>query len=372
MLTRICADNFRCLVNFSFLPQRVNLLVGENGSGKTTLFEVVWSIQSLLQGGDSNIAFPTASLTRWETRNLQTFELAVSGNGGEYVYKLEVVHDRARFTSSIRSESVQMNGRALYRFDAPNVTLFDDEYSQGQSFPVMPTRSFLAMLEPNHKNTKLMWLKSFLQSIWIVRLNPFGMDETSIVESPALGRDASNFTSWYRNAVQTSPEGIPALQKSLQEVMAGFRMLRLEQFGVGRRGLLATFSAAGDSGAKSDSVFDVSLNEMSEGQRALLVLYGIQQFAKQRVLCFDEPDNFVALQEIQPWLVALSDTAREGDRQVFIISHHPEVIDYLAADSAFHLSRLNGGPSRVRPLEIDRESGLKASEVIARGWDEPA
>ena len=38
---------------------------------------------------------------------------------------------------------------------------------------------------------------------------------------------------------------------------------------------------------------------------------------------FDEPDNFIALQEIQPWLVSLCQAVEDHGSQALIISHHP-------------------------------------------------
>ena len=48
--------------------------------------------------------------------------------------------------------------------------------------------------------------------------------------------------------------------------------------------------------------------DLSDGQRQLIVLYTVLQSLKQNifsVLLIDEPDNFVSLREIQPWLKSL-------------------------------------------------------------------
>jgi len=55
------------------------------------------------------------------------------------------------------------------------------------------------------------------------------------------------------------------------------------------------------------------------------------------------------------------------DGQLFLISHHPEAIDFLAAEHPLLYERPDGGPVRVRKTIFERESGLKASEQIARG-----
>jgi hypothetical protein len=49
-----------------------------------------------------------------------------------------------------------------------------------------------------------------------------------------------------------------------------------------------------------------------------------------------------------------------------IISHHPEVIDYLALDSVWRFERPSG-PVIARPLEANGAPELKLSEIVARG-----
>ena len=50
-------------------------------------------------------------------------------------------------------------------------------------------------------------------------------------------------------------------------------------------------------------------------------------------LFIDEPDHFVALAEIQPWLTELVNLCEETSSQAIICSNHPELIDYLGPES---------------------------------------
>ena len=81
----------------------------------------------------------------------------------------------------------------------------------------------------------------------------------------------------------------------------------------------------------------------------------------------DEPDNYVALPEIQPWLMELSDACGDAGRQAVACSHHPELIDYLGGEHGLLLNREESGVVTVRTLETDHvENGSKLSETIAR------
>jgi len=75
--------------------------------------------------------------------------------------------------------------------------------------------------------------------------------------------------------------------------------------------------------------FDFS--ELSDGQKMLVALYALTVGLKGEgiSLLIDEPDNFLALREIQPWLSQLSDAVGETLEQAVLISHHPEIINYL-------------------------------------------
>lgn len=183
-----------------------------------------------------------------------------------------------------------------------------------------------------------------------------------------LRSDGLNFASWYASKLQERPELILRSQQDLSAIIDGLRALRVVPSSRGGRQLVATLGTSADD--SRSATYDLPFEELSDGQRGLVVLYTILRAEGAEVACFDEPDNFIALPEIQPWLVALSTAVEALGQQVFLISHHPEIIDYLAAGGATVFERLNGGPARIRPLAVDRTLGLKASEILARGWDD--
>ena len=82
-------------------------------------------------------------------------------------------------------------------------------------------------------------------------------------------------------------------------------------------------------------------------------------------LFLDEPDNYVTLPELQPWLTELADGAGDTLPQVVLISHHPEAIDFLAHNTVW-LAR--EPESHTRVVEPRNDTGLRMSEVYARGW----
>ncbi|NCO53595.1 MAG: ATP-binding protein, partial [Deltaproteobacteria bacterium] len=102
------------------------------------------------------------------------------------------------------------------------------------------------------------------------------------------------------------------------------------------------------------------------------VLYSLLLCLKDldHTIFLDEPENYISLPEIQPWVMALSDACAEGFDQAVLISHHPELIDYLGAECGKWMERGPLGPARVKKLPEKLDDVLKLSEQIARGWME--
>ncbi len=364
MLKRIFADNFRALVNFELRPGGLNLLLGGNGSGKTSVFEVLGSLRDLIVLGTSVSTLFSFTRTRWETRDVQRFELDVQENGGTYRYALEIQHpEDLHGKPFIRSESVTFDGILLYRFSAGEVQLFHDDQTVGPVFPFRPDQSFLVNLDPPGAKqiSRLTEFKKIMAGFWIVQPNPFSIEPKSTQDQVFLARNGSNFASFFSYLNSERPEARSEFENRMSDALPGFRNLLFRRSGD------AKFLFAAFSDEKKPSV-EYGLSELSEGQRVLAVLYAAVcgLVRESAVLCFDEPDNFVALSEIQPWLQVLRDTLEIRGGQAMIISHHPEVMDYLAQDSLWWFERPSG-PVITRLYEPDAESPLKLSEFVARG-----
>jgi ATPase subunit of ABC transporter with duplicated ATPase domains len=154
------------------------------------------------------------------------------------------------------------------------------------------------------------------------------------------------------------------LFSNLGKVIPGFDSLVLAGAGKQGRTRDLVVKLTGPSGAP----YVVDFEDLSDGQRVLVVLYTLLVELRRGagLVLLDEPENYVSLHEIQPWLVALDDELGDSG-QLLLISHHPEVIDYLAAEKPLLFVRDGTGPARVSDPGFRREDGLRASEQIARG-----
>ena len=371
MFKRIYIDNYKSLVNFDLRLQDFTLLLGQNGAGKTAVLDVVYALRRLLEGAarvtDRDV-FPTSSLTRWQERNVQSLRLEVELEGDAFQYRLDVEHDRQKGRARIVLETLSNREGTLFNFELGDVRLYRDDHSEGPTFKSDWRESALARVVPVEENLALTRFLDFMRGVLVCRLNPPALGSEATGEDPILARDARNFVDWYRHLLQERPHLYQEYVDVLGRSLSGLRSLALEKAGVDTRVLSAVFGEGGEG-------HGYRFHELSDGQRALIVLYAITLLTDEGTALFiDEPVNYVGLREIQPWLMALADSCGSQVAQAVLCSHHPEVIDYLGGDRGVLLWRDGDGPTRTeylaeRPGDSDRDAALRLSQLMARGWE---
>lgn len=375
MIDRLYIDNFKCFTSFEFQPESIQLVLGDNGSGKTSAFDVLETLREFVTtGADSTAVFPTETLTAWDARNAQTFELDVTGNGGTYQYRLVVEHDRKGRRSRIRSEQLYFDDQILYEFDGSDAHLFRDDPAAdaGPVFPFDWSRSAIPTIPERGDNTKLTWFRERMRRIFIFSPDPIRMEGESSREMPTPDRRLHYLGAWLRHLSQESVDALPNLRDALKDVMPGLETFKLEKTSEHSRSLVFQFEFDGGNGAgKNGSPFQLPFGALSDGQRSLVALFTIVNavVTPDSSILIDEPDNYVALREIQPWLTALEDRAEDCGSQVVLISHHPELINYLAANHGLLFFRDGAGPVRTRPFVWKDVEFTTPAETVARGWE---
>jgi hypothetical protein len=371
MLERLYVDNYRCFVNFDcpFGPKQ--LIIGPNGAGKTMLFDVLGLLRDFCFHGnavDGRLVGDTR--TRWQDVPEQSFELDVSGNGGRYKFRLVVDSGGSPVRPRVVEETVDFSGQPLFRFAKGEVHLFNDRHEDKVQYPFDWHRSALATITERKDNTKLSWFKRWLGGLFFVSPDPRKMSAVAQRESAFPAHDLGNFAEWYRHLRLEGDDR--ALRDDLREVIDGFESMDLREVGLGNR--LLTLKLSSEQGP--DAVrrpHPYLFYELSDGQRVLLGLYTVLHFALRpgATVCFDEPDNFIALRELQPWLNKVFERVEVEDPppQLFFISHHPELLNRMAFADGLILDRPGGRHTRVRRFDDRSETGLSPAELVARGWE---
>ena len=361
MLKRIHIDNYKCLTNFDLRFGELTLLLGANGCGKSAVFEVVGKLRDFVRG-DARVGelFSAADITNWSKKLEQHFELEIDISGGLCLYRLVIEHNPERRLARVQREELLFDDKPLFAFVNGEVQLYRDDHSEGPKYSFDWTQSGLAPVADRHDNEKLCDFRDQVRRFVALFLETKRMRSGSDSDTYKLSNSGENFASWYQGRLQEHPRRIFEAMDHLRDVLPGFVDLRLVQKGSDYRELQAEFSA-NDGGTGNIYRFD----QLSDGQRALIVIH-LLLFADDanRTLFLDEPDNYITLPELQPWLAELEDGCGDTLPQTILISHHPEAIDFLN-DKAVWLGR--EPESHTRILDVKNDTMLKISELYAQG-----
>lgn len=356
MLTRLFVDNYKALVNFELALPRTSLFLGLNGSGKTSVFEIVGLLRRMMRGETLRIHADT--LTRWQTRDVQRFELDATIQAQSYRYVLEVVHLPEEGGCRIQSERLTGGSdQLLFESDSGGAQLFRDDGSKGPEVLADRTRSSLPIVAGRRDNKLLTRFVDWLiRDVFVCGVNPAVMTDVSEASANLLTGDLHNFADWWRHVHEESSDAAESLRRFLEETIQGFRGLEFRTISHKAKRLMVRI---GD--------LSYGFDELSDGQRVLIALHALLVYARNRpiTLLLDEPDNFVSVREIQPFYNALV----AGDQtQAVLISHHPHLTDLIAASHGILFSRGANAPVRVEPFRGPEGTGLTASELFAKGF----
>lgn len=363
MLTRIYIDNFRCFVNFEYKPERKQLLLGANGSGKSSLLDAILFIKQFIKG-DENL-FTQSTRTRWQDRPLQVVEIDALLDRQKYEYRVEIRFEPETRQPSLNLESLKVSGAPVFEFANGEIRFFPNDSNQATAVPLETTKSalHLSQLSNSHVRRFVEWI----DSVHCFRIDayPGTMDESADKEEHQPDYELGNLAGWYRYLLQAYPDENLSFLKSMKQSLSGFQALRFSSDEDGVKKLRADFMAP------TKKRVNYSLSELSDGQRYLLALYMILHFliAKKHTVFIDEPDNFISLREIQPWLLAAEAAVEDHNAQLILISHHPEILNQWASKHGLNFFREDNGHVRTEKFRPDPGGNLQPSELIARGWE---
>jgi ABC-type hemin transport system ATPase subunit len=366
MITSIYVNNFRCLVAFDAAFDSFGVLCGPNGTGKSSVFDALRLIRNLAVGdatlgGAGEEDVPRLEFTEWLDSTVQEFELDLSVDGRAFKYVVHMEQKAAFEKPRIIREIAECDGQAMFERDLDGVRFQRADGTQ-TGFPLDWRQAALAAIQPRGNIASLSLLQEAVAKLLILRPNPRAMEGESKAEAASPDLSMTNLISWYRSLAQEQ-EWTDALRESLQGVWPDFRSFKLVDVGVNTKALQLRFEGAG---SKPVALF---LDKLSDGERALIGLYMVRaamETGAARTVFLDEPDNFVGLPELQPWVLSMRELLDER-RQLILITHHPEILASSGEGNGRYLWRDNHtSPTRIGPLQVP--DGMTAGEAIARGW----
>jgi predicted ATPase len=363
MLKRLYIDNFRCFVNFEYKPERKQLLLGANGSGKSSLLQVLRMLKEFIEDRDN--PFTQSSRTRWLSRPLQVFEIEALLDERTFEYRTEIRYSPDSKIPSVSLERLKVSGELIFELSNGIIRFYSKTGAPPTELRWEANESALHFAQ--FSNEQVRRFVDWLRTVHCFQIDAYEgkMDETADTVRKVPDFELEYLAEWYLHCLQEDLEGVSSFRSSLQEVLAGFDTLSFSREVDGVNRLRAEFRIT--SGQKEP----FSLKELSDGQRYLIALYMILHFliAKGHTVFIDEPDNFISLREIQPWLLAAERAADDSKGQLILISHHPEILDQWAQESGLLFFREGNGHVRTTKFKTDPEGSLYPSELVARGWE---
>lgn len=366
MITKLYANNFRCLVGFEIVFDSFGVLCGPNGTGKSSVFDVLKLLRDLgsgdaVLGGENERDIRQLELTNWLDSQVQEFELHLQAEGCRFTYLMHLEQVSHDLKPRVLRERVTCDKKELFDRDLDGVR-FQKASGIQKGYPLDWRQAALGSIQPAGDRKEIQVLQKALSRLLILRPSPREMESESKAESQHPDLFMKNLTSWFRHLSQEQ-DWIDELRDSLRDVWPDFKSFRLTDVGLRTKALQLRFDSSGD---RDDGT--VFFDQLSDGEKALVGLYIVRAAlttGAANTLLIDEPDNFVGLPELQPWVTSLMAQLDEKT-QAILISHHPEILGAGVNHGRYFWRDNHTSPTRCGPLNIPE--GLSVGEAIARGW----
>ena len=384
MITRFYVDNYKCLVNFEYKPQPLELIIGANGSGKSTVFEALDKVRQFVTSkADARELFPPESRTKWISKFDQIFEIDFEVGSTQLHYRLEInlLSDAFRVQKELYRRSGGAKLESIwgevttegYKITDEENRQFADHTGETRFVQLNESQSIpLSNLNQSMMTTLPQSILEELDFILLYKLNPPLMTDEIGKIAPRLNVNGSDFASYYLYVLQQKQGAMFEVISHLRDVLPGFDSFAVdEDFEQGKRRLMVIFKNPDAAKTKGAAPLKFSFDDLSDGQRALIVLYTLLFCAldADATLVIDEPENYIALRELQPLILLMEERIEAVGGQVLLISHNQEFINMLTdRGRCVRFYRENNGHTRIAAFNPD--SPLTAAEIVARGWED--
>jgi len=350
VIRRFYVHNYRCLENFE-LPisgQSSILLIGKNGSGKSTIASALEVLQKIARGTNrvSDLVSPD-DFPRWYALPPMRFEIEieVSGKICRYVVAFESTNDLTEL--SVSEEEFTVDGTSVY-FRASQQTRGQRAMPyQQDSVAFRWNLVALPIVQEKSGKDPLLVFKQWLARMLILRPMPALIDGQSKHESLEPNVQVTNFGAWFSGIVAANPAAYRKIDEYLRPVIPDFKDIQNPLIAKDVRSLVVGFS-------NSQGSMSVYFEDLSDGEKCFMIsaLVLAANEAYGPLLCFwDEPDNYLALDEVGHFVIALRQAFEKSGGQFIATSHNPEVIRRFSDETTLLLYRKNHlEPTVVRRL----------------------
>ncbi len=365
MIRRLYVNNYRCLQNFD-LPisgKPSALLIGENGAGKTTVGFALEILQKIARGTNrvGELVKPK-DFTRGFTDAPMRFEIEVELDSKIYGYSIAFELPEGFKELRILDEKLEVDGKPVYVREIAQVTLAREGQTKEASFRIDWHLVALPIIQEQSAKDPLSILKKWLAQMLILQPIPSLIDGESDKETLKPTLHLLDLGAWFTGLLANTPSAYTKIDTYLKQVMPDFEDIQNPETGTDSRKLFVRFS-------NEQGKIRLPFNDLSDGEKSFVIcslvlaansIYG-------PLFCFwDEPDNFLALDEVGYFVMALRKAFQSGS-QFIATSHNTETIRSFSEENTLVLHRRGHlEPTIVRSLD-DLQIQGDIVDVLIRG-----
>jgi predicted ATPase len=372
VIRRFYVHNFRCLENFELSIASLSsvLLIGRNGSGKTTVGFALEILQDIARGTNRvyDLVGPQ-DLTRGRIDVPMRFEIEVVLRAKVYGYTIAFELPKGGKELRVLEEKFEVDGEAVYVRQGEQVRLVMRHITSamrrdaGQGgFPIEPSLVALPIIPLNADPVGA--FKQWLARIVLLRPMPgLILGDAPKGETLEPNPRMINFGEWFFGVLAQAPAAYSKISEYRTQIMPDFQDIRRP---TSSERLVVRFS-------NELGVMEVPFEDLSDGEKCFMIcaLVLAANDAYGPLLCFwDEPDNYLALDEVGHLVLALRRAFQSGG-QFIATSHNPEAIRKFSDENTLVLQRR----SHLEPTIVRRLSELQVSGdlvgALIRGDLEP-
>jgi len=366
VIRRLYVHNFRCLENFD-LPisgKSSALLIGKNGAGKTTVGFALEILQRIARGTNRvRDLLKPKEVTRGQTDVPVRFEIEVELKGRLYAYTIAFEFPKAYFKElRVFDERLTMNGKPVYSRDAAQVHLSKAGQEKEANFFIDWHLVALPIIQLSSTDNTLSVFKEWLARMLILRPMPSLIQGDSEEETLQPRIDVTDFGAWFSGVLAQAPSAYGKIDEYLKQVMPDLKDIKNPVIGKDSHSLVVQF-------ATNQGSVNLSFGDLSDGEKCFMICAVLlaANDAYGPLFCFwDEPDNYLALDEVGHFVLALRRAFQSGG-QFIATSHNPEAIRSFSDENTLYLYRKSHlEPTLVRPRSELNVSGDLVS-ALARG-----
>jgi len=367
MLRRIKINNYKMFKNFEMeFADGVTLVCGPNGSGKSALRELLFTIGKFLAMPDVTqhvaesvvSAFPLDVYCRWSPQKNGYVDININlvldsedketGSVNVYIYDLTVRYDFFNRKSKVQDESLTFGTKddeiKIVSFSGGELTIYTDN---GKRLDLNADQNISGLVTASRNNNNIKKFGVLISRLYAVHLDPKLIALDFTVGSQMLGAYGENFTAWNFHKANYQLQKQITLFEQCKNFIPGF--------------IAANSHPVGDAYRYKINIeynyktYDLALSELSDGQKILFALYSILiNVPDDSTIMIDEPENFLAPSELQPWLNAVNDAYEERNIQFILITHNPKTLNWYHSEAV--IFNIVDEPPRIKADKYNNDT----------------